>query len=571
MIMISNIIIKQTTKMAQLSDYEKIVEQIMAMPVVPLVLKYEEKEQIAVLFHHKCTSNKLNTLASESFKQFNCRECYGRALHFGALSSMTGPVFMNSQTLKEIMINAGNDKQRYETMNECAIAVSNDPIDDIRIVRTNLVCNYPKFEGSSNFGKNWQHWTLTVAEENQTSKSINRKKLDLIESAFHRYLPSLLPEMVIKLAGDGTPENIQAAIDSLILMEKCLHKAPYGDHWLAPLRWISKMFEDLKTNKINILKMQQREKWAFFAQHLLYSPISEDLQGAVCTFYHTVNRNIIDLLGSAYNEDAMIKMITERLSPENHLRRDPNADLSENEIKIAMNQLGDFTNTMMTLDEAASQPHAIVLNVKEKSSLDDFKQLIDVTKKDKDMNAPANFAARSGNSAAVLEIKDIKTFEQLFGYLIKNPNTKLEVNTETLTPCYMAKTTLKEEALAHPHLWLFLNGDKASKLSLGTWATVNTIVPMYKYIKNHRNFVFFMNETKIVGNVPNCNLPVYLSSKYTRVCGKAYERLNTLSNITVPVGQVAIGMGSSIKDEANNLFQPIKLRINDTVISIDKA
>ena len=69
----------------------------------------------------------------------------------------------------------------------------------------------------------------------------------------------------------------------------------------------------------------------------------------VITEYHQANNTILNLLEHAYNVRALEKMILKLCEPSRYQRRV--APPKAGNVKAAMGKLGDFTNTMFTMDE----------------------------------------------------------------------------------------------------------------------------------------------------------------------------------------------------------------------------
>lgn len=541
----------------RLFRHKKVRDEMTSSPIAPLVLKLPGGEQVAAVFTHETQNDELDTLRVFSTVQFNCRECGIRARHFGNLSDTEGPLFFNAKTVKKI---TDHDLELYKKMGDVTKKITSGPITDIVLVKGRYVSGVQPIKGeSATTGEIFRHWAFTIADTDMTTNGISDAKLELIESALHRYIPENLPSMIKKLVGSDT----QGAINSLEMMEQCCHQATYGNKWLPALRWVLDIVKGLKSQY-----MSQRETWAFFAQHLLKAPISKDLYGAVCPFYHTVNSNIIDLLRSAKTKEGMTKLIKERLSPLTYQRRDPNANLAEGEINIAIKHLGEFSNSVMTMEEVSKQPHAVVLGATPSSSMKGFQTLLSKAAKKPDIDSPSGFAARAGSHGVAAKIK---TMDQLLTFLENNPGTKLEMRTDDWRLCYVAKTTLKEEARCHPHFWGFSQHRGALQLGLSIWAEVTGILPMYKYIEGYGNIVFFFRGSRVPhGVIGNCNFPELLSSEYKRTCGKAFERLNTLSKIEIPEGPIAVGLGMSSVNEMKTFNKKVWLRIEGIEIAIDR-
>ncbi len=554
------------------SNYQMVDELTTSHLLEPLVLKTLKGERVSFLFEHDVSGHELHTLKTIVSSQWNCRECGIRAYKFGKLSDKNGPVFFSKALLEKTTPFHGDDHAIYKNISSICEDYSQRSITDLHLLRDARVCLYDKMAGG------FTHWQLLV----DTPSELTDERAELIRAACHRYLPADLPNLVNKMLGDGTFSD---AILSLNLMEKCLHAATYGDKFLPALTWFRNIFIDLQslcdaTSKDcshairidcshAIRMLSHRDRWSFFAKHLLLSPISAELHGAACSFFHTANNNIVDMLGIAKTEEEMTTLIEERLNPLNYRRRDTTTELSDSEVKIAMKELGEFTNTILTTEEASRLPHAVmtVQTTQVEGSMSAFNKMMG-KKTDNVINSPSGFAARIGVTSLQQKITSLNTIDGLLEFLKEHPNTKLEVNCgPSSNVVYLAKTTLREEARSVPHFWAFVYGSVSTKYGFNGWMEVAVVAPMYKYIYNYNNVAFIMKSVK-TAPTGNCCFSEFLSSKYTRVCGKAFERLNTLTNITVPEVP-AIGVGISGQN-VTGTTTPISLRLDGTVITISK-
>jgi hypothetical protein len=214
----------------------------------------------------------------------------------------------------------------------------------------------------------------------------------------------------------------------------------------------------------------------------------------------------------------------------------------------------------MTHEEVSKLPHAIILNpyIKEKcGSMEAFEDM------KSGLKSKGSFASKCSN----ISIKNIKTFDELYRYLEKNPNTELFINSNLANPLYIAKTTLDKEKIKVPHMWAFT---KSIKISSG-WVKVKYIIPMYKYIESHKNIGFILDSKNVLtkSEIQNCCFPEFLTPAYARTCDKAFERVNTLKKITIPSGDVAIGIGISISN--SELVRSINFKINGIELTIKNA
>ena len=100
----------------------------------------------------------------------------------------------------------------------------------------------------------------------------------------------------------------------------------------------------------------------------------------------------------------------------------------------------------------------------------------------------------------------------------------------------------------------------------GTWLTVTNVLPMWKYAGAGealpKNVLFIIEGAEPKTSMQNCCFPVFLSSECKRVCGPAFERLNTTMDLGMPdAGPYALGIGTSAANESGRITKPLKVRV----------
>ena len=100
-----------------------------------------------------------------------------------------------------------------------------------------------------------------------------------------------------------------------------------------------------------IQHMNLTEQMMFIGRAICSVPILDDANEGevVITFYHQINKNILDLLTTAKTKVAMEEMLRERMNPMNYQRL--KAPPSVGQVDMAMDSLGDFSVTMHTVEE----------------------------------------------------------------------------------------------------------------------------------------------------------------------------------------------------------------------------
>jgi len=485
------------------------------IPIVPEVFKLLRGTQVAMVFSHSRGKFKKNKVFYKAREFDRCKECSNRASCMFNLSDINGPLFSFNK-----------DCDKYKSLYDIADTACKNDIETMVCVEQYL----PEVGG-------FHHWYRSVSHS--TSDGVNVESINYV---VHRYGKSL--RSLVEKIGDG-------GIRSLKLMRECLNEAVYGNKFIPALDWLMNILIDKETTEFKT----DKDFWRFYCKHILLSPISKDSNGWVCTFYHTANGNIVDLLETANTKEEMVDMVEDRLNPANYQRRSTTAELSDKIIDNAIKVLGDFTNTVMTKEEAGKMEHVVTLT-DDTSALDGMKKM----KSKKDMSHAGGFADRAG---------DITSIDKLIEYLRENPSSTLSVDPCTLNVVYVANTTLPKNIVSFPHLWLY-----DPNFTRNEWVDVSQLIPMYKYIQlPYRNFMFVVDSysAKYRHKLKNCCLPVFLNTSHTRVYGKVFEKLNTTTNVKYPSEDelMAVGVGGSAINDINDI-KPLKIKLNGREMTITK-
>ena len=528
------------------SDVKKFDEKLLLLNISPYEAEFDGKSQ--GVFYLKKYHKTISFVEYDEFNSdlHNCRECRSRIHHFASLADKNGP----------ILTNFCNEKQKDILKRVCSGTF------DICIIDNKFLMGYEKDVGG------FPHVYFKTAFTPKDKKPL------LIQQAVKRYISDGLFQNTMNNlieCNDGKP---LVAIDSLNCFIECCDEAVYGMKFINTAKWLINIMQ--KYNDFTCHKSQ------LYLGALIDAGIEEDLSGAVVTAYHQANNNIIPLLGDAKSKDAMIKLIASRLDPLKYQRRDTDAILTDGNIANAEKHLGDFVNTIMNFEDLEKIPDCIkICNSKKleetvQSSLSGFASMRLKTQ------PKTSFAAKCNNHEDEKrkrenEIRKINSMSQLCEYLENHKESKVEINTSSSHPVYIANTTLDREKIITPHFWAFGRSFKITS----SWCEVKYILPMYKYITSHKNIAFiidnqFCKVTKVrknvidVNKITNCCIPEFLVPKYSRVCGKAFERLQTTTQIGIRDEELALGVGTSVSDRNNILLSNIKLRIDGIEIIINK-
>jgi hypothetical protein len=523
------------------------------------------------LCHHVSNSarDNIRKLAAGESGGKGCRACGDNGYVLANKSGPDGNIFFNKNSIDP------NNVLQEEISNECA-KICQGSVTGI------IVVGNGNFPGTNAFLGGFHHTGCNVS----SGSTVNIK---LYNDALDRYV---VQPLFSKLFETLTTCGVDKASASLKLMKKILDEVAYGKTFIPTVNWLLDCLAFFDKNNIDPAKMSSKDKMQTYAHFLFDSALGKDNSGTVCFFYHTANNNILDLLSSANSEDAMRKMCESRLSPENYQRRDPNAGISDQQIKNAMEELGNFSTSIMTTDELPEQAvHILGAAPSTSSSSSAFATMLDMNKVKyaSGKSLAGDFASRCGITNKTVDISEIKRVKDLIDYLRKNPNSIVKISNYCGTPVYSASYTVcyqakdgdnKEEKKAdeqskmrYPHLWAYMNGQNASEYFIGSYSDVSHILPLYEYINDRQNVLFIVKGVTcdmLSGSKKpkNCLFPEFLRSEYTRVHGKAFERLNTLMDINIPKSNLAFGIGTSAKDTAGTLYSNIQLVVNGVNVTL---
>ena len=424
----------------------------------------------------------------------------------------------------------------------------------------------------------YEHYYLDPS--NICDNSVN---LNLLDKAFKTYTPLLISlfdrhEFRSEMAWEGMKNSLELVIE-------IFESVDYGLKLVPCSRWFLDCFNRTTTP---FCHMSLSEKMDFIGKAITSAPISNGANGsAVITFYHQINKNVLNLLDSAKDKQSMKKMVKERLSPNNYQQK--TALPSKASIEIAREKLGHFTTSLMTTEILETYKHAIKVDNSNKknlygSSSENEKSIYDMvrsksSKHEQFTNTAAGFASRAASSNSSTKLPFVtKSYDASYEITmtdlienIKNGNIwKLEVEASRLpTNAYVAECSLARKKMIFDHPWLFLNRQPNRFPNHGT-LEVTHLVPII--IQTHTNCIFIIKGArKAHENKPitsHCCLPEFLSTEYHQ-CKSVFKEIGLSTGISVPTsGELAFGFGLSVSKGSSSLCQSCQLYINGSHESI---
>jgi hypothetical protein len=510
----------------------------------PFLGLYEGKKFYFLLTHEK--SDHWGEAVKAIGDTFSCRRCQTFTQYVAMFSDEEGQILLPSNVME--IVDDDFNKDHYQRAHQALALSCKKPIDGIRIFR--------KDESSHLFGyqpydseKGFLHFHIMVPEDFRTE--LDNVTCGLLEEAFRRYiLQGQMNRLIRRLITQGKA--------SCEILEKILDRVHYGNTFLPSLRWAMKILDDLGSETLD--HMSERNCYLFLFKHLLDQKISGDLySGAVSFSCQTLNQ-LVGLMECARGEEAMTKLVEERLSPLNYQR--PTADPNEGQVAEAMRHLGDFS---ISVAKISDHPNAVPVGVKTKSNefsaLSGFEALKISAQQSK---KPETFADRCGGSKAT-KIKAITTCQDLVAYCREHPDAVVKVETLLMSLLYYANNTLGDDFLCVPFTWSFQGGFGASNWNITSDSKVTHIIPGYERTRRTKwgNILFVCEGGVLPSDTKVNTFPEFLNSEYRRTCGSAFEALKNTMKLGIPSGEpLAFGIGTSSSDERGGLSFPINLTID---------
>lgn len=489
--------------------------------------------------------------------QHGCNACVSRAKQFGRLSLINKkggamPLFMISPTLLD------------DSYTPIATANGNlcmTPIVGLSVLQGEYVGGFAETEGAcEETGEPFHHYHIRIPEDKRTE--VDAAEAKLLERAFQRYCPSLLPTILNTLLpkeGPGTREDKIARIKkALQIAESALLDVVYGDRVAPGVRWLLRVVEYFEREGRLPHERTPAQRWMLCAEMLLWTQIHPDgMEGksAVSPVIQQAHGNVIPLLDKATSRSAMISMLSARVDPRSYQR--PTAAPTLGQVQNAISALGDFSTRILTHDEAATLPRAIRLGPSTgKSSMGAFQDMLTAAATATSKKNPAGFAGRCSDAI-------INTVTDLLQALRADLTQRLEVRVTGMPDVYVASTTLDAAKLCVPHLWAYTGSHGGSTYFPDEWSEVAVVNPLCEYVATYKSVLFFPKNVRPPRTLGNCCFPEFLEPGIRRPCRSAFEDMNRRVPLSIDVAQktVALGVGVCATNERGELRTPLRVRL----------
>lgn len=396
----------------------------------------------------------------------------------------------------------------------------------------------------------------------------------LMNKAFQKY-QRLMSNLFEKF---NREEEWKGIVDSLEMMLKILKGATYGEKFVGSTTWFLECF---KRSTKPFYWMSVIERANFIGQAICTAPIGEELGNqAAIPFYHQVNDNIMGLLGIAQSEVSMRRLVEMRLNPNYYQQK--TAAPKAGAVAMAAKELGQFDVHIATVNELETDPRFSATIKVGKGSHTTPEQETDIyaglrTKGQTSSKAKgaAGFASRVGGKKdkvpsfvrTTYDGKHTLTVCELIQHVKNGDINTVEVfYSDDQTDVMVTSTTLSQDKLIHPHMWLFLN-DQDPRYLTNTIIRVTHLVPIQTH--THTNCMFVLEGGReAVGRRPynpNACLGEFLNSKY-HACKSTFMEVGRKIGTKVPPpgdGELAFGVGVSKATTYNSrLHKPVIIYIN---------
>lgn len=553
--------------------------------------------------------------------QYGCNACRDSLVTLLFTSGSTGPViftdaFMESKEFAENVKPDDPDYPYYQLYHAIAYSAVKSQVSEIVIVKNEeeTAFGFPPTKMSPVF----KHWHLPISAEFRTSPGLPEKATDIITKVIQRYI---LVERKFKTILDEAlkigNENIEMMLSIVTGTEEirigsevfpALPQAAYGHKLIGPTKWIQSIVTDLQSKgKPVVAALSQVDMFNLVVPHLLKSPIGKDeCSGAVALFVDTTDQ-VIELLTIAKGMKAMYKLIEGRFHPDRYKQKTAEAKMQT--IERAMGKFGDYSNSVMTVDEMAKYCPTVKISSVAASSvaasnsttsggaasggagsggsgsgesvpLTGFaRQLAEkAAKKDGGFASRCKAELVAVSAAAkeaerIARIRALTTVEGVFEYCLANP-ARVELYTPGVIPLVYYTTTLNPEFLCVNYLWGFYNRSNLKDIFgiTNSWTNVSHIGLGWKNKGRNsleNNVIFACSDIKTTASIGNCNQKSFLTTEYEKSLGGVFM-LNNKDRPIIPRDCQLVAGGGFGAPDGVNLCGSVILRIDGVEISITK-
>lgn len=423
-----------------------------------------------------------------------------------------------------------------------------------------------------------KHYHINYGVEVNHAKT--NKEGEFYNKALMKYVP-----LVTRMLNNFSNEDWRTLSEQMPVVERVLGEESYGEKALGSVKWFNSIMRKVKEyssgteTRVSYLRVEEQMdivggailSWLKTPDEITEEERAElpEYLGALydeplLTVYHQFNKNVLDMMSSAYNEGALRSMVESRFSPSNYQRK--TAAPSASKLEMSAQILGDYSFTISRTEDIEKYPECVKVGGVVEGGGGAMSLM-----KSMASEKSSKYAFGSKTEAAP------KTLRALCSEIKSGGITSLEISTDNMTgdvhtACYVAETTLSGSHRIAPYGWLYLNG-QAARFS-GVQKVTHIMAIRYG---GKENYIFILSGSKGCRRVTsNIGWSEYLSSSVRQIAGSTFEAVARRMPVKYPEmtrsTELAIGIGTSRKDVDGELTKKIYVRINKTRwISIYKA
>jgi hypothetical protein len=405
------------------------------------------------------------------------------------------------------------------------------------------------------FSDGFDHFHATLNKVSEFKNSFDAKD-------YEWYLRHNVPTLLRTLS----EHNEDGIIESLELLIETLDSVTYGDKLIHAMRWFLCTMEEYRAIPRDA---PDHVKHLMVSRALLNARLTPGVghERIICTNLGQAKNNGLDALACANDVNGLNKLLTSRFSPLTYCR--PTADPTEGQYKEAMKlfkDLGFTTPKVMPLANIEKYGGVLVANSANGANGANGADATTIwnASLSKKQEKASGFAARSGEKNGNFP----KTFDELITRAEKFPG--LQVMTTGETPVFLTEIAESSKiAFKYPHLWAFESRQTVKKYGIvDPWCSVNAVTKMGRNV-----FIGLCgaHPTLVadVGTMSNTCFPSFLETAYERRCRTAFEELNKTKLTVIGSEPLAIGIGTSRKDEGRKAVSSMRFRFQGTEFTID--
>ena len=485
----------------------------------------------------------------------SCAVCDRRLCHLGGIIDTLGGWLYRKDE--------GIDTEQCQKRDLIRSAIKRKSAVCIRIQVVDQKTPFEKLEGHLEDGSPLPH--TYISYDGVTDKSIDTKKLQETTDKYTPLIRGILKKIWFQ---EGLLQSIEIFI-------RIANDSTYGEKIIPGAKWLRMVLGkiDLYANGKKTFDHLEAKELIPLIGDIIFSSQTDS---GVITDYHQANGgNVLGLLQTAQSEEAMKKIMVQRMCPTSYQRRVAPPKMGN--IKEAAKTLGEFTNTIHTLEELRELPNTVTVcdidggeAAEEGVTSDVYASLMTSAQKKDPQQGKFNFAARAKSS-----VLSPTTLTELMAMIKDGRITKLQLDVSSHSLTYTAKTTLNRDRIIHPYLWWY---QQETQTKVRGKQVVTDIT--HTKTSSHDNYTFRIEglDRKIygwkdLGSTSNCCFPEFLETSVRRTCGPVFEAFNKRVPISVPSGPISLGVGTSVKNSAGELYGVITVYVNDcpTPVSIRYA